>query len=209
MSVDDVVFQGGVITTMPNLLPTPDFDAALKFVRLEEGGISDHPEDPGKLTNLGVPRKTLSRWLGRRASRKEVRELTPATARLIFKAYYWKPIRGDELPSLLSIAVFDCAINQGPNTAVRLLQRVVGAVVDGIIGPRTLEAVQRAWKRDPEGVLVRFLANRALHYSGLLKVVVFGRGWYRRLFRLQARVLLDLWSFGRRKEPTKLKGDFR
>lgn len=51
------------------------------------------------------------------------------------------------LPPRLAIACADYGFHSGPATAVRDLQRCVGALPDGAIGPRTLEAV-RAVDRD-------------------------------------------------------------
>ncbi len=64
-----------------------NFDRALPLVLKHEGGYVDHPRDPGGATNLGVTIGTLSGWLGRKATKAEVRALTresvaPSTGRI-------------------------------------------------------------------------------------------------------------------------------
>ena len=75
--------------------------------------------------------------------------------------------------------MFDCAVNQGPGRAARFLQKAVGATADGVVGPRTLAAVQAQPVRQ---VISRVAVRRALHYSSLAIFARFGRGWLRRLF---------------------------
>ena len=76
--------------------------------------------------------------------------------------------------------LLDCAINQGPVTAIKLLQAALDIHQDGIPGPMT-QAI--AAVRMPQ-ILVEFCAERALRYEFNRNESVFGRGWYRRLFRM-------------------------
>jgi lysozyme family protein len=66
----------------------------------------------------------------------------------------------------------------------------VGVKADGIIGPATLAAVQRAWDRGAASLLVEYCARRAVHYSSLSLVIRYGLGWFRRLFDVH-RAALD------------------
>ena len=103
-----------------------NFERALPLVLKHEGGYVDHPNDPGGATNLGVTIGTLSSWLGRPATKAEVKALTRATVAPIYRKNYWAAIRGDELPAGLDYAVFDFAVNSGPKRAAMALQRAVG-----------------------------------------------------------------------------------
>ena len=121
------------------------FGAALAFVLRQEGGYSDNPADPGGATNLGITRRTLAGW--RKVSpwwnlpKTAVQALSAAEAGEIYRALYWSPVAGDDLPAGLDLAVFDFAVNSGPDRAARALQGIVGVAVDGRIGPKTLAAV--------------------------------------------------------------------
>ena len=62
--------------------------------------------------------------------------------------------------------------------AVRTLQTAVGETADGIIGPRTLQAIQSM----PSARLVaRINGHRLEHMASLPTWPAFGRGWARRI----------------------------
>ena len=60
-----------------------------------EGGWSDHKADPGGKTNLDITQATLSSYLGRPATVKELRGLSRAEAQTIYRKLYWDRIAGD------------------------------------------------------------------------------------------------------------------
>ena len=152
------------------------FEQALALVLRWEGGFSDHPHDPGGATNLGITRRTLSEWRGRPASVEEVRALALEDVRPIYRSRYWDACRCDELPDGVDLMVFDSSVNQGPNRAKRLLQRSLGVAEDGILGPISMAAAQRA---KADGLIDEMMARRAVHYASLQSR--FHLGWFRRL----------------------------
>ena len=82
----------------------------------------------------------------------DVRALSQDHAILIFEERYFFGPRIDELPEALQATVFDMYVNAGAN-AVKLLQRLLCEMappeiaVDGVIGPQTIAAANRAWER--------------------------------------------------------------
>lgn len=164
-----------------------NFQRCLAHVLIHEGGYSDHPSDPGGATNLGITRVVLEEWRSRPTSKQDVRDLTREEAATIYAARYWAPVRGDDLPAGIDLAVFDCAVNQGVGRAVRFLQQSARVVVDGEIGPATLRAVTSA---NQELLLIEFMARRMNAYGLLAKSFkVFGLGWSRRLMAVHAEAL--------------------
>lgn len=160
-----------------------NFDAALKAVLHHEGGFVNHPRDPGGMTNLGVTKKVWGEWVKREVGESEMRDLTPEKVAPLYKKMYWDRARCDELPEGVDYIVFDTAVNSGVGRAVRFLQACVGADQDGVIGPKTLAAVQAA---DPK-VLVEDYAKRRLSFlSALPAWDTFGRGWSRRVAEVQS-----------------------
>ena len=149
------------------------FPECLKVILAEEGGISNHRQDPGGLTKYGISQRAYPNV--------DIERLTLAQASAIYQRDYWQPIRGDMLPAGLDLLVFDCAVNQGSTTAAILLQTTLGVRADGSIGPITLARASQAMP----GVLITFAAERALQYEFNRNEETFGRGWYRRLFRIQ------------------------
>ena len=164
-----------------------NFPACLADVLVHEGGYVDHPKDPGGATNLGITIGTLTGWLGRQATKAEVKALTKTTVAPIYRAKYWDKVRGDDLPSGLDAAVFDFAVNSGPGRAAKLLQRLVGVPQDGEIGPMTLAAVAKA--PDIAALINAYCDARMTFLRGLGTFDTFGKGWTRRVDGVRAKSL--------------------
>ena len=161
-----------------------DFDSALKVVLKWEGGLVDDPDDPGGVTNHGIS----IRFAGSigldidgdgKTTRADIVDLTEEDAREIYQREFWMRLRCGSMPRELALCVFDCAVNQGTGAAARLLQRAACVKVDGIVGPKTIQA---CWERDTYEILLDFMARRAKRYADTRGVEKYGRGWYRRLF---------------------------
>jgi lysozyme family protein len=155
---------------------TPAFEQAWAFLQRDdiEGGakVSRDPDDPGGTTKWGISQRAFPAV--------DIGNLTEAHAKQLFLSHYWTPIRGDEWPPMVAVALADSAFNQGVKTAITLLQEAVKANPDGLIGPATLAEVRR---RAPDVVVNEFLSRRALRYAdGKAK---YRRGWFLRLFKLR------------------------
>lgn len=118
-----------------------------------EGGYVNDPDDPGGATKYGVTLATLQR-LGLDKTRDgrvdlaDVKALTQGDATGIYVEHYFRKPRLAELPASVQASVFDMYVNAGSN-AVKLLQKLVtqmgfAASDDGVIGPRTILAANRA-----------------------------------------------------------------
>jgi lysozyme family protein len=124
-----------------------------KEIVAREGGYVNDPDDPGGETNYGVTLQSLRR-LGLditgdgRVDGRDLRALTKERAQQIFVQHYFERPNIAELPASLQASVFDMYVNSGAN-AVKILQRLLRqmrqeVVVDGVIGPQTVSASQRA-----------------------------------------------------------------
>lgn len=148
-----------------------------------EGGFVDDPADSGRETNMGITIATLSDWLGRKATREDVRTLSKVEAATIYRVDYierpgfWK-IKDDSLREL----VIDTGVNMGPGVATRLLQSALGVKDDGVFGPVTQGVLTAA---DPKALYFRMCAQRARKYGRIItdnpKNVKFAAGWMGRL----------------------------
>lgn len=118
-----------------------------------ERGFTDHPNDPGGATNLGI---TLNTWrqYGHDLDGdgvitvNDIRLLTPQLVSPVYKLMYWDKVGGDQINyQPLAEIVFDHAVNTGPWRAVKMLQYLLNTyfgkqlVMDGNIGPNTINAV--------------------------------------------------------------------
>lgn len=158
-----------------------NFEAVMDVIFHHEGGFVNHPKDPGGATNMGITQRTLEEWLGHSVTVEDVRGLPKATARAIYRERYWKLVRGDELPAGLDLVAMDGAVNSGPSRGVKWLQAGLGVTADGIIGPVTISAAQRAGP----GAIDRAIAARMAFLRRLKTWGTFGKGWTRRLTETQ------------------------
>ena len=155
-----------------------NFPAALHALLRHEGGFSNHPLDPGGMTNLGVTKIVWEEWVGHDVDEKQMRALTPELVAPLYKKKYWDKVCGDELPTGVDLAVFDMAVNSGPGRAAKMLQKVLGVTQDGAIGPKTL---LKAASIDSEKLVVDYNAERLAFLMALPRWDTFGKGWGRRV----------------------------
>lgn len=154
------------------------FAACLPEILKREGGWSDHPADPGGATNYGITLRTFSAFRGEQMSKGDLMAISQDEVAAIYRANYWNAVKGDLLPPGVDLALFDFAVNSGPGRAIRELQAVLGVTADGMIGPKTLDAIKRA---GPVTVIVDLCDKRMAFLRSLPTWGTFGKGWTRRV----------------------------
>ena len=151
-----------------------DFDAAFNILidPEHEGDMSDDPLDPGGLTRYGISHKSYPG--------EDIANLTVERAKELYARDFWGPSGCDVVPDKLKYQLFDTGVNTGPKEAVRILQRALGAVVDGELGPNTILRVSSC---DPQWLLRRFAAFVIRYYTSLPRDewAHDGAGWMNRL----------------------------
>jgi len=162
----------------------------LKFVELItefEGGYVNHPDDPGGATNKGITLETLMSYRNIKdpvVALENLRNLTIDQAAEIYKEGYWRQVNASILPPGVDIFVADWAVHSGPKTAIRQLQRVLGVVDDGSLGPVTREAL----KEDSPSALLHdlYIARHTFFHeiSYGKPTRVFLKGWLNRIHKL-------------------------
>ncbi len=149
------------------------FEKAMKFVRVVEGGLFNHPNDPGGLTNMGITQRDYPNL--------NIKKLTRKQADDIFYNDYWKRSYAENLPFPAYISYFDSVVNTGLSRANRILQKSAGVEQDGVIGPMTIEAVSKV---NPQVLNNNIIKNRQNFYVNLAarneKFRSFIKGWTRR-----------------------------
>lgn len=150
------------------------FDEAFERLIGHEGGYSDNPNDPGKITMYGVT-EAVARANGYKGHMK----LLPlSVAKAIYKSSYWDKARCDDLPDAVRFDTFDAAVNSGVGQAVKFLQRAAGVQDDGVIGPKTLSAVRAM---DPQLLDKRISGYRLRFMTELKNWPPFAKGWAARI----------------------------
>ena len=143
-----------------------DFDTAFTKLIGHEGSYVLNPVDPGGETKYGISKRSYPAL--------DIRNLSLDQAKAIYARDFWGPAGCDAVPDGIKFDLFDTAVNSGVKTAARLLQRAVGEAEDGIIGPRTLQAVGTM---PAPRVVARFNGARLAYMASLGTWPTFGRGW--------------------------------
>ena len=152
------------------------FEQAVEIILKNEGGLVDHPQDPGGVTNFGISLKAYPQ-LGREG----IINMTASQAKEIYRRDYWDKLQCDKLPGMVRLGVFDFAVNSGVSQAVKTLQKVVGTTPDGVIGPKTINA---AWTT--KDVPINYAKERMRFYGKLTLFATFGLGWSLRVLETLA-----------------------
>jgi lysozyme family protein len=161
----------------------------MPFIFKAEGGYSDNPNDPGGPTNFGITLATLKAYEGNpNLTAQDVKNLTLAMAREIYRSNYWNRMQCGSLPDGLDLEVFDFGVNAGPGEAVKALQKIVGVTADGSIGPITLAALGQLKPRD---LISQYSQARLAYYQGL-NDPEFEQGWTTRVNQIQTAALTML-----------------
>ncbi len=158
------------------------FQHAVNVVLRHEGGYVNDPNDPGGETKFGISRRAYPDL--------DIARLTKEDAIKIYRRDWWEKYRYGRIEDAnVACKVMDLSVNVGPQTAHRLLQQALHAcghrhvVVDGLIGPQTLGAVNET---EPSLMLVALRAEAAAYYRELIAarpaLARYRNGWMNRAY---------------------------
>jgi lysozyme family protein len=153
------------------------FKECLELVLKSEGGYVNHKDDPGGRTNLGVTQAVWEEWVGHPVSENDMKALTADKVAPMYEMKYWRTSYCEKLPQGLNLLVFSMAVNSGSGRAVKLLQKCLGLLEDGVIGNITMGKIQEL---SPVDLVDRYSATRKAFYEGLKLFPTFGKGWLAR-----------------------------
>lgn len=138
-----------------------EFDVAIAVVFRHEGGYVNHPNDPGGATNYGVSLRYLESlgdfdhdgWLDGDFDHDgdidvdDIRGMTEEQAVGFYYTHWWEKYRYGYIHDQdVATMLMDIAVNMGAKQAHKILQRSLRSldlslVDDGVLGPKTLEAL--------------------------------------------------------------------
>jgi lysozyme family protein len=154
---------------------TDIFSRCIEVVLKNEGGYVNHPQDPGGETNFGITKKEYPDL--------DIKNLTRNHAIEIYHSDYWNKM------NLLGIydenivlQLFDMGVNAGRKTAIKMVQRIIEAQVDGIIGEETTFLINNFPYDD---LVETYKQERKKYYFDIARrnpdLQVFLTGWLNRI----------------------------
>ena len=147
-----------------------NFDKAFERLIGHEGGYVNDPRDPGGETKFGISKRSYPA--------EDIKALTLERAKAIYRRDFWGVAGCDAVPDAMRFDLFDMAVNSGPVTAIKTLQRSAGVTPDGLLGPITLQALNST---PAPRLVARFNGHRLDFMTDLKTWSVFGKGWAKRV----------------------------
>lgn len=118
-----------------------DYRKLKPFILRWEGGYINDQADLGKQTNKGVTLSTYRSVFGKNKTVSDLKKITDEQWEFIFKKYYWDKWKADDIKdqNVANILVdwFWCSGSYG----IKIPQQVLGVSVDGIVGSKTIAAI--------------------------------------------------------------------
>jgi lysozyme family protein len=172
------------------------FDLAYKkYIQPNEGGYSNIPQDKGGETYAGIARNYHPSWEGFsyidfiKRTKGEIDRNTkfPDIQYAVDQFYlnWWNTARFGEIKNQdVANLLFDFNVNSS-STAIKTIQRLVGATADGVMGPATVAAINNY--KDQAKLHDALKEERRKLYEYLIQKdptqSVFADGWAARLAR--------------------------
>ena len=158
-------------------------------LRSWEGGFANDPDDAGGATMRGITIATYTSYRKKKGlpspTVADLKAMTDAEWWEVFKTMYWDVWQADKIKSQ---AVANICVNwgwaSGTITAIKAVQKALGVVADGSVGPVTLAALNKAHKTyEYRFVFNRIKAERAAQLLSVAKKgnnAKFIDGWLRK-----------------------------
>lgn len=164
------------------------FEIAIPHTLVWEGLYSNHPDDPGHETMRGITDGLDGKIdhmvdiNGDGDGDVDIKNLTESQAKEVYKRRFWDRMQGDKIESqLIANILFDGFVNCGFN-GIKIMQRLVHQKDDGVVGPKTLAAINGA---DEVILYHKYKEARFNYYFDLAHkkpaLKVFLKGWINRL----------------------------
>ncbi len=165
-----------------------DVKLLLPFILRWEGGYVNDPLDRGGATNKGV---TIATWRKVGYDKDgdgdidvdDLKKLTDEDVlNRVLKPHYWDRWKADQIESQQVANILVDWVWASGAYGIKIPQRILGLKIDGIVGPKTLAAVNSA---DPKELFYKIKAEREAFLNRIVESTPsqrrFIKGWLNRL----------------------------
>ena len=165
-----------------------NMDKLLPFIEKWEGGFVNDPQDLGGATNRGV---TIGTWKTAGYDKDgdgdidedDVRQISREDmAECVLRPHYWNRCQADRIESQAIANIMVDWVWASGVTGIKQVQALLGVKVDGIVGEKTLQAINSAPQED---LFTRIKAARVDYVEQICNKrpanLHFRKGWLRRI----------------------------
>lgn len=165
-------------------VPVTDLNKPLEwqFQLAKRKGWSNDPDDPGGETMIDVTLEAYKTYCKKKGlpipDGAALKSITFSQWQEILKTMYWDKMKADHIVSqgIANICV-DWLWASGVGK-IKNIQKIVGVTADGIVGTKTLAAINNANQAE---LFAKLYNARANFYKNLPTFWKYGKGWMRRL----------------------------
>jgi lysozyme family protein len=153
-------------------VPTSDFQRAYSILMAVEGGLAG-AIDPKAWPNV------------------DPAVMTEDEGKVFFLGNYWLPAYCIYFPYPMAVNVFDMAVNQGVEFAIKTFQAWLKVEVDGVVGPVTKAAINGLANLTPTQLIemnASLYRMRVYAYMQDDGFAQYGPGWIDRLFKVAQEI---------------------
>jgi len=151
------------------------------FILSWEGGFVNDPHDRGGATNKGVTIGTFRQVFGKDKTVADLKAITDEQWMTIFRKYYWDKWKADGINSQSIANLLVDWLWASGSYGVKIPQRVLGVSIDGIVGTKTIAAIN-GYKNEKE-LFTKLWKEREAFCTRIAvgSQKKFLRGWLNRL----------------------------
>ena len=163
-----------------------DIKNVIPLIQKWEGKFSNDPNDSGGATMMGITMRTFMQYRKKKGlplpTIGDLKDISPDEWEDILKMFYWDKWQADQInnQSIANILV-DWLWNSG-SWGIKIPQRIMGLVEDGIVGYNTLYAINTA---NQKGLFQDIKKSREQFFWDIVKnnptQQKFIKGWLNRL----------------------------
>ncbi len=156
------------------------------FEKARKTGYVNDPDDLGGATMVGVTLATYTEYCRKkvypRPTIERLRGMTYTQWLDILKTMFWDRWKADEITNQSVAEILVDWVWTSGKYGITIPQQVLGVTVDGVVGPKTLAAVNR---QNPAQFFARIVAERKAYIDRICASRPvnnkYKRGWLRRL----------------------------
>jgi lysozyme family protein len=141
------------------------------FQRAKKTGFANDPQDKGGATMIGVTIgtfRTYCRYKGRgTASVQDLKNITYKEWRDVVHTLFWSKWKADLIEDqAVANMLVDWVWASGQGIGIKRVQKILGVTADGIVGPKTLAAVNAA---NPAELVKKVYDARVAHFNAIVR----------------------------------------
>lgn len=155
-----------------------NFEPAKDFIWRFDGFKNDSALGEPFRTSYGITESTWNAAVRDGIVEDSFDDMTEIAAVAIYRARFWNAMHCSALPPGVDVMMFSSGTLAGTGHAVRLLQRIIGANIDGVVGPET---IRKAGGYGTKQLIDELATGDETWFQTLHGKGQFVRGWTRRV----------------------------